>query len=119
MTRSIRPSLYDIRQAIEGMENAIAGKSLPDFKNDWLLRHAIQRGVEIISEASRRIPQNVRETEPAILWRDIAGIGNILRHEYESVSDEIIWNIVQNHLAPLKLAIQRIEASLPTDEDRT
>lgn len=114
----MRPSLYDIRQAIEGMESAIAGKAFSDFTNDWVLRHAIQRGVEIISEASRRIPQNARETEPAISWRDIIGIGNILRHEYESVSDEIIWNIVKNHLAPLKHAIQRIEASIPTDEDK-
>jgi uncharacterized protein with HEPN domain len=115
MARSIRPSLYDVLTAIDGIERAVAGKTFDEFLNDWILRHAIQRGVEIISEACRRIPEPQRLTQPDIPWREIMGIGNVLRHEYESVSDEIIWNVVHNHLPKLRKAIKAIDAALPED----
>ena len=115
MARAIRPSLYDILQAIEGIESALAGKSFDEFCHDWVLRHAVQRGIEIISQACRRIPDELRKNHPEIPWRNILGIGNVLRHEYESVSDEIIWNAVQSHLPPLKEAIKAIERTLPSD----
>jgi uncharacterized protein with HEPN domain len=115
MARAIRPSLYDVLAAVDGIEHAIAGKTFDEFKSNWLLRHGIQRGVEIISEACRRIPEPLRLTQPDIPWRDITGIGNVLRHDYESVSDEIIWNVVHNHLPKLRKATRAIDAALPED----
>ncbi len=113
--RLIRPSLHDILAAIDGIEAAVAGKSLADYQSDWTLRHAVQRGIEIVSEASRRIPEHLRQTRPEIPWRNILGIGNVLRHEYESVSDEVIWNVVRLHLPPLKQAIVVMEIALKED----
>ena len=78
------------------------------FKEDWVVRHAVQRGIEIISEASRRLPHTLTATEPGIPWPKIAGMGNILRHEYHKVQDEIIWEVVEKHLPPLKAAILRM-----------
>ncbi|MBS0276199.1 MAG: DUF86 domain-containing protein [Proteobacteria bacterium] len=115
MARAVRPSLYDVLAAIDGIEGAIAGKTFDEFKDNWLLRHAIQRGVEIISEACRRIPEPLRQIQPDIPWREIMGIGNVLRHDYESVSDEIIWNVARNRLSSLRQAITAIEATLPED----
>lgn len=115
MARAVRPSLYDVLVAIDGIEGAIAGKTFDEFKDNWLLRHAIQRGVEIISEACRRIPEPLRQTQPDIPWREIMGIGNVLRHDYESVSDEIIWNVARNRLSSLRQAIKAIESTLPED----
>lgn len=115
MARAVRPSLYDVLAAIDGIEGAIAEKTFDEFKDNWLLRHAIQRGVEIISEACRRIPEPLRQTQPDILWREIMGIGNVLRHDYESVSDEIIWNVARNRLSSLRQAIKAIESTLPED----
>lgn len=112
MERLTRPALQAILEAIDGIESATKGKSLAEFSGDWLLRHGVQRGIEIISEAARRIPPELQETQPQIPWAQIAGIGNILRHEYHRVSDTILWNVVQNHLAPLKAATIAMAAAL-------
>lgn len=108
----VRPALRAILEAIEGIENARRGKTLDDFNGDWLLRHGVQRGVEIVSEAVRRIPLEMQERHSQIPWPQIMGTGNVLRHEYHRVSDVLIWNIVQVNLPPLKTAVLAIEAEL-------
>jgi uncharacterized protein with HEPN domain len=110
--RLVRPALRAIIEAIEGIENATLGKTLDDFCADWILRRGVQRGVEIVSEAARRIPPEFRARQPHVPWSQIMGIGNVLRHEYHRVSDTLIWNVVQQHLPPLKAAVSAIEADL-------
>jgi len=112
MRRLVRPALRAILEAIDGIEAAVSGKILDDFADDWLLRHGVQRGIEIISEAALRIPMELQETQPDIPWSEITGIGNVLRHEYHRISDTVVWNVVQNHLPPLKAAVVIIDASL-------
>jgi uncharacterized protein with HEPN domain len=110
--RLVRPALRAILDAIEGIEDATRGKTLDDFSTDWLLRHGVQRGVEIVSEAARRIPPELQARQPNIPWTQIIGIGNVLRHEYHRVSDALVWNVVQEYLPPLKAAASVIEAEL-------
>lgn len=112
MDRLVRPALRAILEAIEGIENATRGKTLDDFGADWLLRHGVQRGIEIVSEAARRIPPELQAQQPQIPWPQITGIGNVVRHEYHRVSDTLIWNVVQVYLPPLKAAVLAIEADL-------
>ncbi len=81
MEREVSPALQAILEAIHGIETATRGKSLQEFSADWLLRHGVQRGIEIISEAARRIPPTLQERQPHIPWAEITGIGNVLRHE--------------------------------------
>lgn len=104
MERSSDPALDDIFDSIANIEHVLGGKTFHDFETDWLLR----RGVEIISEASRRIPPELRAMRPEIPWNDIASIGNILRHKYHSISIPIILEVVQKDLPPLKAAIEAI-----------
>jgi len=66
MARNIRPVLQDILMAIQGIEAAIAGKTFADFQSEWLLRHGVQRGIEIISEASRHLPEALLASRPEI-----------------------------------------------------
>lgn len=115
MEKLVRPVLRTIIEAIDGIGAATQGKSLDDYAADWLLRHGVQRGIEIISEATRRVPQELQATQPQIPWTQIAGIGNILRHEYHRVSDTVIWNVVQKYLPPLRAAVSAIDTAL--DED--
>jgi uncharacterized protein with HEPN domain len=110
--RLIRPALRAILDAVDGIDTATRGKTLADYHADWLLRHGIQRGIEIISEAARRIPPELQATPPQVPWAQIMGIGNVLRHEYHRVSDAIIWNVVVEHLPPLKAAVTAIDAGL-------
>ncbi len=115
MVRRVRPALHAILEAISGIEGAVRGKTLEDFGAEWLLRHGTQRGIEIVSEATRRIPPELRAAHPQIPWTQIMGIGNALRHEYHRVSDAVVWNVVQVHLPPLKAAVMAIAAALEED----
>src|SRR6204780_738522 len=81
-----------------------------DFENSRQLRWLVQRAIEIISEASRGIPQDLTATRPEIPWPRVQGIGNVLRHEYSGLSDKIIWNVVIDELPRLKLAVLAIAA---------
>jgi uncharacterized protein with HEPN domain len=60
--------------------------------------------LEIISEASRRLPDEMKARHGNIPWRDIAAAGNVYRHEYDDVSPALVWESVQAALAPLRTA---------------
>jgi len=70
---------------------------------DWEKQWAIERGVEIISEASRRLPAEMKARHPEIPWPKVAGIGNVLRHDYESISAPVMWKLVREDLPELHL----------------
>ncbi len=95
-------------KAIQGIEGTLAGRNFDDFKREWAIKHAVERGIEIISEASRRLPEEVLASEPDIPWKQIKGIGNILRHEYHDISDDIVWDIVLHEIPRLKAVAERL-----------
>lgn len=78
---------------------------MADYEQSWQRRRAVERGIEIISEASRHIPEELKDRYPHIYWREIAAIGNLLRHEYGRIDDRIMWRVVQRYLPELKTAI--------------
>ncbi len=102
--RSPIPRLGDIIQAIEHIRTVTADASLDDFEADWQKRWLVERGIEIISEASRHLADELKARHPEIPWTKVAGIGNILRHEYERIAADILWKLVQEDLAPLEAA---------------
>jgi uncharacterized protein with HEPN domain len=102
--------LEDILDAINGIEGTIAGLSQNTVMEHWTLRSAVERGIEIISEAARHLPQELIDAHPEIAWRNIRGIGNLLRHEYDRIEQDIIWQIASEGLAPLKRAVQAMLA---------
>jgi uncharacterized protein with HEPN domain len=106
MERDLAPALHDILQAIERVESATSGKTLEEFSADWRLSYIVQRGIEIISEAARRIPADRQASRPEIPWRQVMGIGAVLRHEYQGLSDAIIWRVVVDELPKLKAAVE-------------
>ncbi len=76
--------------------------TLDAFEADWRKRWLVERGVEIISEASRRLTTALKARHPEIPWSKVAGIGNVLRHDYESISAPVMWKLVQDDLPPLE-----------------
>ncbi|PYE30920.1 uncharacterized protein with HEPN domain [Rhizobium sp. PP-F2F-G38] len=103
------PVPAEMLEAIEGIERHTVRKSLIEFERDWLLRLGVQRALEIISEASRHIPDDVLTAEPEVPWKNIRGIGNILRHEYHKIADDVIWVVVTENILPLKAAVKAIQ----------
>jgi uncharacterized protein with HEPN domain len=112
MERKVSHAVRDLVETIERVQGKIEGKTFADFESNWELKFIIQRAIEIISEASRRLPDELKATRPEIEWRSIASIGNFLRHEYHTISDKVIWDVVQVDLPPLKTAIDAIAAGL-------
>ena len=110
--RKVSPILAEILEAIGGIEIHTAGKSLAEFEKDWLLRLAVQRALEIISEACRHIPDELLTQAPDVPWKQIRGIGNILRHEYHKIADDVIWLVVTENIAPLRVGIETIRQSV-------
>jgi uncharacterized protein with HEPN domain len=106
--RDPRPRLHDILEAIAGVREAVGGMSLEAYAAGWTTRRAAERAVEIISEASRHIPESMKAREAGVPWRQIAAIGSLLRHGYGRVDDEVIHTIVTRQLAPLEEAIRRL-----------
>lgn len=112
MARSPRLRIHDMLEAITGIEGAVRGKSYRDYQKSWVLRSALERGIEVISEASRHLGPRLKSQHRDVRWKDIAGIGNILRHEYQHVDGRIIWNAVKNELPPLKGALLALQETL-------
>ena len=77
---------------------------------DQVALAAAERFIERISEASRRLDPIVKQQEPTIPWSDIAGIGNVLRHNYDRVNPILLWNILTVDLPELADAVQRLSA---------
>jgi uncharacterized protein with HEPN domain len=111
-SRSARARRDDIREALVGIETTLEGVSFETFATSWQLQRAIERGLEIISEASRSLPDELKQHAPQIPWRAISAIGNILRHEYQRVETRLVWNIAEQHLRPLRAAVDVISAVL-------
>jgi uncharacterized protein with HEPN domain len=75
--------------------------SLESLEADWQRHWLIERGIEIITEASRHLPQAMKNRHPDIPWTKAAGIGNVLRHGYEGVAAFILWKLVREDLPAL------------------
>jgi uncharacterized protein with HEPN domain len=94
-------ALRDIERHIILATQFAQGLEYDAFRDDPRTLYAVTRCLEIISEASRRLPTEMKARHPGIAWKDMAGAGNIYRHEYEDVAARLVWDTVQLALPPL------------------
>ena len=100
--------LYDILEAEKRIEKYTKGFTLAKLNKNPLVLDGVVRNLEIIGEAVKNIPPQVKEKHPEIEWRKIAGLRDILAHEYFGVDVEVIWDIVENKLPDLKVQVKHI-----------
>ncbi len=105
MSREVLHVLIDILAAIEWIENFTSGHDESSMIEDMKSYFAVQRCLEIISEASRAIPADLQELRPEIPWARIRAFGNVMRHEYDGIAPDLIWGVVVDELPRLKQAI--------------
>ena len=103
----VRLHFTDILDAIRSIESFVQGFDLDGFAKDERTQAAVERKILVISEAAVRLKDAAETLCPEVPWRDIRGIGNWLRHQYDRIDAETIWNTVQDDLPPLKLAVAR------------
>ena len=102
MPRDFEAYLEDIRQAISRIQHYAEGLTLESFAQDTRTIDAVIRNLEIIGQAAKMIPESARASYPNIEWRKIAGLRDILAHQYFEVDLDIIWDILQNKLPALE-----------------
>ncbi|MBB1092580.1 DUF86 domain-containing protein [Rhodopseudomonas palustris] len=100
-------ALRDILRHIDLATAFVADNDFAAFRSDLRTVYAVTRCLEIISEASRRVAEDVKTRHPSIGWRQIAAAGNVYRHDYEDVASQMLWDTVKRALPDLKAAVSR------------
>src|ERR1700733_6372162 len=106
LSDAAKDALTHIRYYIDLIGAFVEGYDYPRFAADLRTFHAVTRCLEIISEASKNLPQDVKARHPTIPWRQMVDAGNKYRHEYEDVAEQIVWATVQDSLPPLRVVVQ-------------
>lgn len=98
-----------ILESIELIESYSRGKSELDLMNSVGLQDMIVRRIEIIGEAVKNLPDDLKRDHPEIPWRDMAGMRDIVIHQYFGVDLEIVWQVTTKDLPELKAKIRKIQ----------
>jgi uncharacterized protein with HEPN domain len=106
--------LWDMQRAARLVRSFLQGKSYKDFIGDAMLSSAIERQLEIIGEAARRISSELQEKHTEIPWRSIIGLRNILIQEYGEVHMDRLWLIATTHVDEL---VEKLEPLIPPEPD--
>jgi uncharacterized protein with HEPN domain len=100
--------LEDMILSMRRIEDYIGNMSFKQFKMNQMAVDAIIRNFEIIGEASKNIPENIKEKYPEIPWKNMYGLRNLITHEYFGIDYEMIWKIAKTNLPVNKLDLERV-----------
>ena len=99
--RDTQMHLQDIEESIGNIDAFLEGANLETYRGDLKTKSAVERQMQIITEAAIRLGDDAEALCPGLDWRGFRGMGNILRHGYHLVDDKIVWDTVKDDLPPL------------------
>ena len=97
--------LWDMLDAARGVVEFVRGRSLPDYLADLMLRSAVEREVEIIGEAARKVSKGFKDEHPEIPWRGIISQRHVLAHNYGEIRHDRMWEVATIHIPALIAAL--------------
>lgn len=103
--------IEDMLRAIESIERRVAGDRAA-FERDEVLQVYAVYHLLILGEAAYRLPASFREQHPHVPWNSMEGMRHILVHDYFRIDLEVVWQVIEHELPPLKRQLQAIMASL-------
>ncbi len=104
---------------MEDAESFTEGFTFQDFTRDKRTQYAVIRALEVMAEAAKHIPQDIRQRYPEIPWREIAGMRDKLIHDYIGIDIETVWLVVKRHIPALRPSIQQVLREIEAQESAT
>jgi Uncharacterized conserved protein len=104
------PTLYlkDILEAIDAIERFVEGMEFEDFKSDDKASSAVIRKFEIIGEATKNVPETIKQKYPIIPWREMAGMRDKLIHFYFGIKYDLVWHTIKDVIPEVKPLVRKI-----------
>jgi uncharacterized protein with HEPN domain len=106
--RDLRDYLQDVLDAVNDIERFVGDMTYEQFIKDRKTLNAVVRSIEVIGEASKKLPEDLKAKNCELPWKEIAGMRDKLIHAYFGMDTETIWQTVKENLPPLKQAIKRM-----------
>jgi len=116
MRRTYLDYVLDILSSIDEVIEFVEGLNFEGFVKDRKTVNAVIRSLEVMGEAVKKIPVEVRDRYPNIPWKHIAGMRDKLIHEYHGVDLEIVWKVIKEEIPPLRPAFERVLKDLGKGE---
>lgn len=108
MSHEFLDYVEDILDAMEKAEEVVQGVTYDQFATDYRIHFVVTRALEIVGEATKRLPMDLRQKYPDVPWREMAGTRDRIIHGYDKVDLEIVWGIVKRRIPIVKPLIQQI-----------
>lgn len=110
-------SLHDVLEAAARIHQYVAAATFEQYLQQPMLRDAVERCLEIIGEAVRRLSPEFRDSVPGVPWRKIMATRHILAHDYDEVNHETVWRIATVHVPELVEQVHPLLAPPPPDPE--
>ena len=108
MQRDYKAYLEDIIEAAAAAREFVTGMDKDELGKDRRTRDAVVRNLEVIGEAAKKLPAQMKRDHPEVEWKKIAELRDILVHDYFGIDMDIVWDVVQNKLPVLTEQVRRI-----------
>lgn len=108
MSNEFLDYIEDILDAMEKADTLLEGVDYEQFESDFRINYAVVRALEIVGEATKRLPDDLRQKYSEIPWKGIAGMRDRTFHAYDTVDMEIVWEVVKKDIPIIKPQIQQI-----------
>ena len=116
MRKDLGDYIADMLSAAREVEEFTVGMDFDTFSTDKKTVNAVIRSLEVMGEAAKRIPENVRERYPDVPWKRMAGMRDKLIHEYTGVDLDIVWTVIKEELPPVRQVIREAFDDLVADD---